>query len=89
MTRLIRISYGPFQLGDLPEGHVQEMKGRMLRDQLGERLIEESGANFEAPVVNQFSEQAGEARAGAEGRSSSSGRRSCATASAAGSARAG
>ena len=40
----------------------------MLRDQLGERLIEESGANFEAPVVNQFSEPAGEARAGAEGR---------------------
>ena len=28
VTRLIRISYGPFQLGELPEGHVQEMKGR-------------------------------------------------------------
>ena len=57
VSRLIRISYGPFQLGELPEGHVQEIKGRMLRDQLGERLIEESGANFEAPVVNQFSNQ--------------------------------
>jgi 23S rRNA pseudouridine2605 synthase len=57
VSRLIRISYGPFQLGDLPEGHVQEIKGRLLRDQLGERLIEESGANFEAPVVNQFSNQ--------------------------------
>ena len=55
VTRLIRISYGPFQLGELPEGHVQEIKGRMLRDQLGERLIEESGANFEAPVVKPFS----------------------------------
>src|SRR5690606_35739663 len=57
VSRLIRISYGPFQLSDLPEGHVLEIKGRMLRDQLGERLIEESGANFEAPVVNQFSNQ--------------------------------
>ncbi len=57
VSRLIRISYGPFQLGDLPEGHVQEIKGRLLRDQLGERLIEESGANFEAPVVNQFPNQ--------------------------------
>nr|MDQ2704407.1 pseudouridine synthase [Pseudomonadota bacterium] len=57
VSRLIRISYGPFQLSDLPEGHVLEIKGRMLRDQLGERLIEEAGANFEAPVVNQFSNQ--------------------------------
>jgi len=55
VSRLIRISYGPFQLGELPEGHVQEIRGRLLRDQLGDRLIEESGANFEAPVVNQFS----------------------------------
>jgi 23S rRNA pseudouridine2605 synthase len=57
VSRLIRISYGPFQLNDLPEGHVQEIKGKLLRDQLGERLIEEAGANFEAPVVNQFSNQ--------------------------------
>jgi 23S rRNA pseudouridine2605 synthase len=55
VTRLIRISFGPFQLGELPEGHVQELKGRLLRDQLGERLIEESGANFEAEVIKPFS----------------------------------
>ncbi|WP_139104354.1 pseudouridine synthase, partial [Agrobacterium tumefaciens] len=35
VNRLIRISYGPFQLGDLPEGKVLEVRGRMLRDQLG------------------------------------------------------
>ncbi len=57
VNRLIRISFGPFQLGDLPEGAVQEVKGRTLREQLGERLIEEAGANFEAPVVNAFSNQ--------------------------------
>jgi 23S rRNA pseudouridine2605 synthase len=55
VTRLIRISYGPFQLGELPEGHVQEISGRMLRDQLGERLVEESGANFDADIVKPFS----------------------------------
>ncbi|MEQ1939172.1 pseudouridine synthase [Mesorhizobium sp. CN5-321] len=55
VTRLIRISYGPFQLGELPEGHVLEIKGRTLRDQLGERLIEEAGANFEADIATPFS----------------------------------
>ena len=55
VTRLIRISYGPFQLGELPEGHVLEIKGRTLRDQLGERLIEEAGANFEAEIAKPFS----------------------------------
>ncbi len=55
VTRLIRISYGPFQLNELPEGHVLEIKGRMLRDQLGERLVEESGANFDAEIVKPFS----------------------------------
>ncbi|MCX8281180.1 pseudouridine synthase [Phyllobacterium sp. 0TCS1.6C] len=57
VNRLIRISYGPFQLGDLPEGAVREMKGRTLRDQLGDRLIEESGADFDAPVLNEFSNE--------------------------------
>ncbi|TPK66626.1 pseudouridine synthase [Mesorhizobium sp. B2-4-19] len=55
VTRLIRISYGPFQLEDLPEGHVLEIKGRVLRDQLGERLVEESGANFDAEIAKPFS----------------------------------
>lgn len=50
VNRLIRISYGPFQLGELPEGKVLEVRGRMLRDQLGPRLIEESKANFDAPI---------------------------------------
>jgi 23S rRNA pseudouridine2605 synthase len=36
VNRLIRISYGPFQLGDLAPGAVEEVKARVLRDQLGE-----------------------------------------------------
>jgi len=35
VNRLIRISYGPFRLGDLQPGEVSEVKGRVLRDQLG------------------------------------------------------
>ena len=33
--RLIRVSYGPFQLGDLAEGKVDEVRARVLADQLG------------------------------------------------------
>ncbi|MBV8614310.1 MAG: rRNA pseudouridine synthase [Acetobacteraceae bacterium] len=34
VSRLIRISYGPFQLGNLPRGAVEEVPARVLRDQL-------------------------------------------------------
>lgn len=34
VTRLIRIAYGPFQLGTLPRGEVEEVPARVLRDQL-------------------------------------------------------
>jgi 23S rRNA pseudouridine2605 synthase len=56
VNRLIRISYGPFQLGDLGEGKVIEVRGRMLRDQLGPRLIEEAKANFDAPIYTKTGE---------------------------------
>ena len=35
VTRLIRISYGPFRLGELAAGAVEEVKARVVRDQLG------------------------------------------------------
>lgn len=57
VNRLIRISYGPFQLGELPEGQVQEIRGRTLRDQLGPRLIEEAKANFDAPIYSNAVEE--------------------------------
>ncbi len=34
VTRLIRIAYGPFQLGTLPRGAVEEVPARVLRDQV-------------------------------------------------------
>jgi 23S rRNA pseudouridine2605 synthase len=53
VTRLIRISFGPFQLGDLAEGAVEEVPTRVLRDQLGERLVALAGADFSAPMAKQ------------------------------------
>ncbi|MAY88804.1 MAG: pseudouridine synthase, partial [Pseudooceanicola sp.] len=40
VNRLIRLSYGPFQLGQLKAGEVLEIKRRVLRDQLGDELSE-------------------------------------------------
>ena len=50
VTRLIRVSYGPFQLGDLAAGTVEEVKSRVLRDQLGRKLSEAAGADFDTPA---------------------------------------
>lgn len=60
VNRLIRLSFGPFQLGDLAEGEVREIRGRMLRDQLGPRLIEAAGANFDTPPVQANAKPAAE-----------------------------
>lgn len=35
VNRLIRVSYGPFQLANLKAGEVEELKQRVVRDQLG------------------------------------------------------
>ena len=34
VTRLIRVAYGPFQLGTLPRGGIEEVPARVLRQQL-------------------------------------------------------
>ncbi|WP_283177740.1 pseudouridine synthase [Gemmobacter sp. 24YEA27] len=47
VNRLIRVSYGPFRLGSLEPGQVEEVKARVLRDQLGEIAADEAAA--EAP----------------------------------------
>jgi 23S rRNA pseudouridine2605 synthase len=45
------VSFGPFQLGELEEGAVEEVKTRVLREQLGERIVAQSGADFSAQVT--------------------------------------
>ena len=50
VNRLIRISYGPFQLAELEEGKVEEVKTRVLREQLGEKIAALAGADFNRPM---------------------------------------
>ena len=45
-NRLIRVSFGPFQLGDLRDGELREIRGRVLRDQLGSKLAAAAGVDF-------------------------------------------
>jgi 23S rRNA pseudouridine2605 synthase len=44
VNRLLRISYGPFQLGELKPGEVEELRARVVRDQLGLEPEEEKPA---------------------------------------------
>jgi len=74
VNRLIRLSFGPFQLQDLDEGAVREIRGRVLRDQLGEKLAEEAGADFEAPILHEPKPAAEKKPGGARGRQSERGR---------------
>jgi 23S rRNA pseudouridine2605 synthase len=58
VNRLIRISYGPFQLGEIAEGQVEEVRGRVLREQLGEKIAAMSGAVFDKPARESDADQA-------------------------------
>jgi 23S rRNA pseudouridine2605 synthase len=49
VNRLIRLSYGPFQLGNLEDGAVEEVNTRVLRDQLGPSLATAANASFGRP----------------------------------------
>lgn len=56
VNRLIRISFGPFQLLDLEEGDVEQVKRRVLADQLGPQLTTQFGLDIlevnERPTKN-------------------------------------
>jgi 23S rRNA pseudouridine2605 synthase len=50
VSRLIRLSFGPFQLGGLAAGAVEEVPPKVLREQLGARLAPESRSRDERRV---------------------------------------
>ena len=50
VNRLIRLSFGPFQLGDLEVGLTEEIKTKVLKEQLGKGLSAQAGVDFESPV---------------------------------------
>lgn len=51
VSRLIRMSYGPFQLGNLASGEAEEIPTRSLHEQLGTRIGKELGLKPLAPKL--------------------------------------
>ncbi|MFQ5563556.1 MAG: pseudouridine synthase [Parvularculaceae bacterium] len=43
VNRLIRVAYGPFQLGKLGKGAIEEIPTKQLKEQLGRKLYEDIG----------------------------------------------
>jgi 23S rRNA pseudouridine2605 synthase len=62
VSRLIRISFGPFQLADLAAGALEEVKTRVLQDQLGEKITAAANADFTAPVATSVTAESGSPR---------------------------
>jgi 23S rRNA pseudouridine2605 synthase len=52
VTRMIRVSFGPFQLGALGVGMVYEVPRRILQKQLGDRIISDANADFDDSFKN-------------------------------------
>ena len=52
VNRLIRVSFGPFNLGELPEWGVKEVESKALRTELGEKIVSEANADFDAPLID-------------------------------------
>ncbi len=50
VNRLIRVSYGPFMLREIAIGAVEEVKPRVLRDQLGFKLAGEANITLPEPT---------------------------------------
>jgi 23S rRNA pseudouridine2605 synthase len=53
VNRLIRVSYGPFQLGEIPEGGIFEVPTKHLRKQLGERIAAAARVDFSGPILRE------------------------------------
>jgi 23S rRNA pseudouridine2605 synthase len=52
VNRLIRVSFGPFQLLELEPGAVEPVRRRVLMDQLGPHVARELGLDVEQPAAN-------------------------------------
>jgi 23S rRNA pseudouridine2605 synthase len=63
VNRLIRVSYGPFELGEINDGTVEEVETAELRKALGPEIIEQAQADFAGPLEAEGSARHPEARA--------------------------
>lgn len=66
VSRLIRIAYGPFELGPLAECAVKEVETIELRKALGPKIIEQAEADFESPLESDEARPIARGRAGRE-----------------------
>jgi 23S rRNA pseudouridine2605 synthase len=57
VNRLIRVAFGPFDLGELDDGAVEEVKTEELRKQLGPEIATQAQADFDAPLVEKIEEK--------------------------------
>jgi len=60
VNRLIRVAFGPFDLGDLDDGSVKEVETSEIRAKLGDQIVADAGVDFDTPLA---SEETGGARA--------------------------
>jgi 23S rRNA pseudouridine2605 synthase len=51
VNRLIRVEFGPFGLGELAEGAIEEVETKKLHTQVGARIIAQAGCDFTGPIV--------------------------------------
>jgi 23S rRNA pseudouridine2605 synthase len=63
VNRLIRIAYGPFELGALEDGAVEEIETATLKKALGPEIAAQARADFEGPMEDESSFRHPEARA--------------------------
>jgi 23S rRNA pseudouridine2605 synthase len=50
VNRLIRVAFGPFELGEIDDGEVKEVETAELRAKLGEQIAAEARTDFDAPL---------------------------------------
>jgi 23S rRNA pseudouridine2605 synthase len=62
VNRLIRVEFGPFGLGELPEGEIEEVETGNLRTQLGPRIVDRAGCDFSGPAARPPAESRDERR---------------------------
>jgi 23S rRNA pseudouridine2605 synthase len=62
VNRLIRVAFGPFDLGDLDDGAVKEVETADLQAKLGKQIIAAAGADFEAPLIEMHEDKSAKKR---------------------------
>ncbi len=54
VNRLIRVAFGPFELGELKDGAVEEISTEALKAALGPEIATQAQADFQAPLAEAF-----------------------------------